>query len=139
MIAPTATWERSKGVILVSKYNNRKVVVDGITFDSKKEAQRYGELKLLQQAGKIRDLQLQARFELIPMQREPDSIGPRGGVVHGRILERECCYFADFVYFDCEQNTTNVEDVKGQHKRLPEYVIKRKLMLWRYGIKIREV
>lgn len=124
---------------MMSKYHNRKVIVDGITFDSKKESERYAELKLLEQAGKIQDLQLQVPFELIPMQREPESIGPRGGVIRGRILERECRYYADFVYFDRELNVTVVEDVKGQHKRLPEYVIKRKLMLWRYGIKIREV
>lgn len=123
----------------MSKYHNRKVIVDGIKFDSKKESGRYAELKLLEQAGKIQDLQLQVPFELIPTQREPDSIGPRGGVIRGRILERECCYYADFVYFDRELNVTVVEDVKGQHKRLPEYVIKRKLMLWRYGIKIMEI
>lgn len=120
---------------MMSKYHNRKVIVDGIKFDSQKESERYAELKLLEQAGKIQDLQLQVPFELIPMQREPDSIGSRGGVIRGRILERECRYYADFVYFDRELNVTVVEDVKGQHKRLPEYVIKRKLMLWRYGIK----
>ncbi len=58
-------WNRSR-----AKYGNRKVVVDGITFDSKKEAQRYTELKLLEKTGKITGLQLQREFELIPEQRE---------------------------------------------------------------------
>ena len=58
-------WNRSR-----AKYGNRKAVIDGITFDSKKEAQRYTELKLLEKAGKITGLQLQREFELIPAQRE---------------------------------------------------------------------
>ena len=48
------------------KYNNTRPVVDGIKFDSKREAERYKELKLLERAGKISDLILQPRFELLP-------------------------------------------------------------------------
>ena len=105
----------------MSKYHNREVEIDGIKFDSTKEGERYLELKLLLKAGKIRDLQMQVEFELIPKQ---------GG-------ERACKYKADFVYHMADTGKMVVEDVKG--KRTREYIIKRKLMLWRHGIKIVEV
>lgn len=54
----------------MSKYHNRKVTADGITFDSVKEANRYKELKVLERAGLVHDLQLQVKFKLIPAQRE---------------------------------------------------------------------
>lgn len=116
------------------KYHNRKVTIDGITFDSKKEANRYCELKLLQQAGEISDLRLQVKYTLIPAQREPDTIGKRGGIKKGKLIERECSYIADFVYQ--ENGKTVVEDTKGV--RTKEYIIKRKLMLWVHGIRIKE-
>lgn len=116
------------------KYNAKKVVLDGIRFDSTREAERWKELCLLQRAGKIHDLRRQVKYELIPEQREPDSFGPRGGLIRGKTIEKACCYYADFVY--TEDGQTVVEDVKGM--RTPEYVIKRKLLLWRYGIRIRE-
>lgn len=73
------------------------------------------------------------------MQREPDTIGVRGAVHAGKVIEKAVGYVADFVY---EEKTTDgwqevVEDVKGF--RTHDYIIKRKLMLWRYGIRIREV
>ena len=105
----------------MNKYRNRKTEIDGIVFDSKREAQRYAELQLLQRAGKIRDLSMQVEFELIPKQ---DG-------------ERACEYKADFVYHMADTGKMVVEDVKG--KRTREYIIKRKLMLWRHGIKIVEV
>lgn len=125
-----------------AKYGNRKAVIDGITFDSKKEAQRYTELKLLEKAGKITGLQLQREFELIPEQREKtDQIytqGPnKGRFKPGKLLERKCSYVADFVYWDLENNCMVVEDAKGM--RTKEYIIKRKLMLHIYGIRIKEV
>ena len=104
-----------------NKYNARKAEVDGITFDSRKEAQRYAELKLLLREGKIQSLRRQVAYELIPKQQG----------------ERACAYKADFVYVDNETGQEVVEDVKG--KRTPEYVIKRKLMLYRHGIRIHEV
>lgn len=109
-----------------TKYNNKKVTVNGQVFDSKKEANRYKELLLLEKAGGIKDLRTQVKFKLIPAQRDEAT---------GKVIERECSYKADFVYE--EDGKTVVEDVKGF--RTKEYVIKRKLMLWRYGIKIREV
>ena len=121
----------------VSKYSNRKTEINGIVFDSAKEARRWQELKLLERAGKIAQLQRQQKFVLIPAQREKDAVGKRGQPVKGKLLESECAYYADFCYFDVERMAYIVEDVKGV--RTPAYVIKRKLMLDRYGIQIREI
>lgn len=108
------------------KYHNRKTIVNGHTFDSKKEANRYSELLLLERAGAIHDLRTQVKYVLIPSQRSKET---------GKIIERECSYKADFVY--TEGGETVVEDVKGY--RTKEYIIKRKLMLHVYGIRIREI
>ena len=123
-----------------SKYGSKKTVVNGIEFDSKKEAKRYTELHLLETAGTISDLQMQVKFVLIPAQREPDSVGARGGVKKGKLLERECAYIADFVYKD-NQGETVVEDVKGYKGggAYELFKIKRKLMLYVHGIHIVEI
>lgn len=102
----------------VAKYRNTKTVVDGITFDSKAEAMRYNELKLLERAGVISDLKLQIPFVLFPKQAG----------------EREAKYIADFVY--TENGSQVVEDCKGF--KTPEYILKRKAMLYLHGIKLRE-
>ena len=120
-----------------AKYKNTKTIVDGITFDSKKEAKRWTELKLLESAGVISDLRRQVRFELIPAQREPDTIGSRGGIIKGKLIERKVEYVADFVYRDTGTGEIVVEDTKGIQTK--DYKIKRKLMLWVHGIRIREV
>lgn len=118
-----------------SKYKSRKVKIDGMEFDSVKEYNHYLELRLLQRGNVIKNLQRQVKFVLIPAQREPDRIGVRGGVEKGNVIERECAYIADFVY---EQNGEQVvEDTKGV--RTKDYIIKRKLMLWVHGIRIKEV
>ena len=103
-----------------AKYGNTKVNVDGMPFDSKREAARWQELRLMERAGEISDLHRQVRYELVP--KMPG--------------ERPVDYIADFVYRDKDSNEV-VEDVKGV--RTQAYVIKRKLMLWRHGIRIREV
>lgn len=108
------------------KYGNRKVTLDGHTFDSKLEAGRYIELKLLERAGLISGLELQPRFELIPKQRRAD----------GR-AERACEYVADFRYTDASTGQEVIEDAKGV--RTADYVIKRKLLLQVHGITVREV
>ena len=118
-----------------NKFGARKCSYDGRTFDSKRERDRYCELKLMQQAGKISRLQCQVPFTLIPEQREADTLGPRGGRRRGRVLERACVYVADFVYQ--EGGKVVVEDAKGH--RTKDYIIKRKLMLWKCGIRVREV
>lgn len=118
-----------------NKYKNKKVVIDGLVFDSKREAKRYGELLLLEKVGAITNLQRQVKYVLIPAQREPDTVGARGGIHKGKLIEKECAYFADFVYQ--QDGETVVEDTKGM--RTTDYVIKRKLMLYRHGIRIREI
>lgn len=91
---------------------------------------------LLERAGEIKDLKRQVKFELIPSQREPDTIGKRGGVHKGKVIENAVNYIADFVYTDCRSGVQVVEDSKGM--RTKDYIIKRKLMLYRHGIRILE-
>lgn len=124
-----------------SKYLNKKQIVNGIEFQSRKEARRYQDLVLLLNAGQISDLRLQVPYELIPAQKEPPTIGSRGGVKPGKTIERACIYVADFVYKD-EFGRTVVEDVKGYRGNTGAYSIfriKKKLMLWRHGISVKEV
>lgn len=122
-----------------TKYNATKVTIDGHTFDSKHEANRYLELKLLERAGSITDLQMQVKFVLIPSQYEPDTVkvlkSGKEKVVKGKLIERECSYIADFVYQ--YNGKTVVEDAKGM--RTKEYVLKRKMLLYFHGIRISEV
>lgn len=107
----------------MSKYHSRKIVTPEGKFDSKREYERWCELKLLERAGRIRDLRRQVRYNLVPAQ-------------YNKIRnERPVDYIADFVYL--QNGRTVVEDVKG--KRTPEYIIKRKLMLYLRGIIIQEV
>ena len=122
-----------------NKYGNHKVTVDGITFDSKREATRYLELKTLEKAGKISGLQRQKKFLLIPAQHEPDIIGPRGGRKKGKLLEKEVAYYADFYYFNEETKKFIVEDTKSPATKTEAYILKRKMMLSFYGITITEV
>ena len=110
-----------------TKYRSQKITVDGITFDSVKEANRYQELRMLERAGEIRDLQRQVPFVVIPTQRDEN----------GKLIEKEVRYVADFTYIEKGKLTRTVEDVKGMRTR--EYVLKRKMLLWRLGIRIREV
>ena len=123
-----------------NKYRNRKVTVDGITFDSVREAARYRELKLLLLAGEISGLQMQVSFELLPAQYEKTTAvyvkGPKKGQQKpGKCIEKPVTYIADFVYWQGGKQI--VEDTKGV--RTKDYIIKRKLMLHIYGIRIREV
>lgn len=107
----------------MSKYNARKITLDGIEFDSRKEANRYAELKVMERAGIIRNLQLQEEFELIP----------RCG------KERPAKYHSDFSYINVETGEKVVEDVKSRATKTKDYILRRKLMNWRYGIQIQEV
>lgn len=117
------------------KYRSKKVTYDGILFDSKIEAHRYCELKLLLKAGKISNLELQKPYELIPAQREPSTMTKTGKEKLGRVIEQSVKYIADFVYV--ENGKTVVEDTKGIKTK--DYIIKRKLMLYVYGIRIKEI
>ena len=100
------------------KYHNCKTIVDGIRFDSKKEAKRYLELKILEKAGQISHLKLQFPFILISSSK------------YGRAIK----YVADFVYY--EGNKRVVEDVKGV--RTPVYKLKKRMMAEIYGIEVKE-
>lgn len=129
-----------------NKYNARKIVIDGQEFDSRKEASRWQELRMLQKAGIISDLRRQVKFVLIPAQYEGSSEiyqkGPKKGQTkRGKLIEHECAYICDFAYRSTATDRTVVEDVKGckYSKAYDIFVIKRKLMLERYGIRIKEV
>lgn len=116
------------GVVKKSKYRNNIVEIDGERFDSAKEARRHAELKLLERAGEISNLRRQVPYELIPNQYNGK-----------KLLERKVEYIADFVYHDNKTGEDVVEDTKSKATKTPVYIVKRKLLLFRYGIKIREV
>lgn len=105
-----------------SKYHAKKTCVDGITFDSRKEADRYLVLKGMEEDGSIEDLRRQVRYELVP-----------AFDVDGRHY-RPVFYMADFVYV--KDDKTVVEDVKGM--RTDVYRLKSKLFARRYGLNIKE-
>lgn len=105
-----------------NKYGSKKTC----GYDSRKEHRRAVQLRLMQRAGEISNLREQVKFVLIPAQRD----------AQGRLLERECAYYADFAY-TTKEGKEIVEDVKGI--RTDVYVIKRKLMLYVHGISITEV
>ena len=102
-----------------NKYGNKITIVDGVRFQSVAEAKRYGELKLLEKAGKISRLELQPRFPL-------------------KVLDQLICtYVADFEYVDSKTARTVTEDCKGFPT--PLYRIKKKLMKAIHGIDITEI
>lgn len=104
-----------------NKYKNKKTIVDGIPFDSKKEARRYQELKLLVRGGVIKDLELQPVFKLIPTIRtEQETL-------------KEISYIADFKYYDCRKNRVIVEDVKSKGTKTRVYNLKKRLFILKYG------
>ena len=103
------------------KYGNRKVTYYGITFDSNHEGERYLFLRSEQLAGRISDLRCQVSFEIIP------KIGK----------QRATHYIADFVY--SKDGHIVVEDAKSEITKTPVYRLKKKLMLWQYGIEVQEV
>ena len=109
-----------------SKYHSQKVTINGETFDSKKEYRRYNELLFLEKAGHISCLERQVKFVLIPSQKDP---------VTKKVIERPVSYIADFAYK--ENGVYVVEDTKGVKTK--DYILKRKLMLWVHGVRIKEV
>ena len=102
----------------MSKYHSRKTTIYGITFDSKREANRYCELRLLEMAGKIKYLRLQHQFVLQPPFRK-----------NGKTI-RAITYVADFVYYDLERSKIVVEDVKGFKTK--EYLLKKKMFEYKF-------
>ena len=126
----------------MAKYKSKKVTRNGITYASVKEYKRHCELLLLERAGVITNLQTQVRFELLPAfyQEYPTGEYYKRGAKKGQPKVKRLCieqsvnYVADFVY-ECGGRRI-VEDAKGV--RTKDYIIKRKLMLWVHGIKIKE-
>ena len=116
-------WQKSERSI-TNKYKNKKVVVDNILFDSKKEANYYTKLKILRDAGKIVDLELQKRFVL-----------QQGFKLNGKTY-RSITYVADFVYKD-DKGQVHIVDTKGYRTQV--YKIKKKLFMKKFGIEIEEV
>lgn len=103
-----------------NKYSNTRTVVDNLTFASKREATRYSELKLLQRAGEIKDLKLQAPFIL-----------QEGFIDYTGKTQRPIKYIADFMYLETKRpDMFTVEDCKGH--RTKEYLNKRKLFLYKF-------
>jgi hypothetical protein len=107
------------------KYHNKKTEIDGVVFDSRKEALRWHELKLMEKAGLISDLRRQVPFSLIPNLKD-DS---------GKVIERAVKYIADFCYI--QNGEAVVEDVKGIRSK--DYILKRKMMLYFHGIRVKEI
>ena len=128
----------------MSKYKNKKVCVNGLYFDSKKEAKRFMQLLEKQQNGEISSLQTQVKYVLIPSQYESyERYGKKGQKLKDgrRMVERECAYIAEIVNIDNASGETVVEDVKGYRRdgAYNIFTIKRKLMLYLKGIKVNEV
>ena len=106
---------------MYKKYHNKKTVADGIKFDSKLEAERYAQLKILERAGVIRDLELQPEYELIPSFRK-----------NGKTWRRTV-YKADFRYILSEDDSYIIEDVKGSTEVITGvFRLKQKLFEYKY-------
>ena len=125
----------------MNKYGNKKIEYCGEVFDSKREYYRYMDLKLLESCGAISGLQRQVVYELIPAQREKSTRvykkgRKKGQPIEGKVIEKAVTYIADFVYTDNATGKTIVEDCKGFHTK--EYILKRKMLLYLKGIRIKE-
>ena len=116
-----------KGMVkATSKYHSKKVIVNGIKFDSKKESNRYFQLKLFERAGEIRDLEIQKEFVLQPSFKK-----------NGKTY-RKISYKADFCYFDIREGKYIVEDVKGFKTK--EYMLKKKMFEYQYeNLELKEI
>ena len=107
-----------------NKYNNKKVEYDGHVFDSQKECTRYKQLRLLERAGLIKDLQLQKEYILQDKYK-----------INNKTI-RKISYIADFSYISVKDNKLHVIDVKGF--KTDVYKLKKKLFEYKYGIEIEE-
>lgn len=127
--------KRKKG----TKYHNKKIIYDGIKFDSTKEGKRYLVLKQAEKDGKISNLELQVKFILIPSIKEEyvEHLKTKDKI-KTRTLQLPITYTCDFRYMKGSEEV--VEDTKISPKLIPpEYVLKEKLFFWKYGKKIRRV
>ena len=120
-----------------NKYNAKKVNICGIEFDSKKEGMRWLLLKDMERTGEISDLRRQVPFELLPAIYRDEVVHLKTkDKVERKLVQRAVHYVADFVYNDKEGKQI-VEDTKGL--RLPDYILKKKMMLALKGIEISEI
>ena len=130
----TVRWTKLPGAKAGRYGNVTKPTVDGVKFDSAREMQRYLELKLMQKAGVIKDLELQPRFPIV--------IGGVKVMALSRRYSRngrQVVYIADFKYYDIERELEVIEDVKMQSGHRPrEYILKRAMVL-AMGIEITEI
>ena len=108
-----------------SKYHSKKVIIDGIKFDSKREGEYYQKLKILEEKGLIKDLELQKEWLL------QDKFKINGKT------RRKIVYKSDFSYVSTEDDRLHVIDVKGFRTDL--YKLKKKLFEYKYGVEIEEV
>ena len=114
------------------KYGNKKIQLDGHIFDSKKEAERYIQLRAMRKQGDISGLELQKKTL-----RRKSTVNAKGKPVPGKVVVKERSYYADFVYYDERRKEYVVEDVKGF--KTDVYKLKRDMMYWIHGIEVREV
>lgn len=106
---------------MYKKYHNKKTVIYGIKFDSKLEAERYAQLKMMERAGVIRDLELQPEYELLPSFKK-----------NGKTW-RKTVYKADFRYILAENDKTIIEDIKGSTAVITDvFRLKQKLFEYKY-------
>lgn len=102
----------------MNKYKNKKIVIDGIKFDSRLEANRYCQLKILERAREIKDLRIQVEFVIQPSYKKNNK------------TIRAIKYIADFVYYDVKKKKTIIEDTKGFRNEV--YRIKKKIFEYKY-------
>ena len=129
-------FRRHRDMYVTNKYHAKKVVFDGITFDSRKEGLYYLKLKDMERRGEISNLRLQVPYELLPAiyRDEVVHLKTKDKVVQ-KLVQRAVYYVADFVYD--KEGKENVIDTKGM--RLADYILKKKMMLALKGIEVIEV
>jgi len=129
-------FRRHRDMYVINKYHAKKVVFDGITFDSRKEGLYYLKLKDMERRGEISNLRLQVPYELLPAiyRDEVVHLKTKDKVVQ-KLVQRAVYYVADFVYD--KEGKENVIDTKGM--RLADYILKKKMMLALKGIEVIEV
>lgn len=124
------------------KYGAKPTMVDGIRFASKKESRRYQELKLLEKAGELWDLELQPKFDLLVPSTTGTVVGASKALVRqaetGSGLIRIGRYTADFAYYDRRDGRV-IEDVKSRATATEAYRLRKKHVEAQYGVSIREV
>lgn len=122
------------------KFGNKKVVNEYGVFDSIKEADTYAKFVLLMKSGAISNLRRQVKYELIPTQwREEEAQPKTKTTIKRKCIARKAVYTADIVYTDKQGNDVVIDVKGGKATQTEAYGLRKKLMLWRYGIEIKEI